>query len=136
MTTEERIGLARESREEAGLLSRERLGSKAVLAKLYHAMMQSIFALFGIRDMGRRTHADVIEQFEQEYVATDRVDKSVLGALRRTYDLTHECDCDHMPVPTDDDIGAAERAADALIRRAAALTKKEGPRHESEALRR
>ncbi len=121
MNASERIRLARESREEARLLSLERMGSKAVLSKLYHAMMQSLFALLRIRDIGRQTHADLIDRFERAYVTTGAIDGSVLDALRRSYDLTHECDCDRMPLPTDEEIAAAERAAEVLIERAVAL---------------
>jgi uncharacterized protein (UPF0332 family) len=107
---------ARESMDEARLLSQERLGNKAVLAKLYHAMMNCLFALFDIRDIGKLTHADIIGRFEQEYVKTGKIDAKILAVLRRTYDLTHECDCEHMPVPTDEEIESAMKAAEELIR--------------------
>ncbi len=116
----ERLSRARESVAEGNLLMREGMGGKLVLAKFYHAMMQSLFALFGIRDIGRRTHAEIIDRFEQDHIS-GQLGPSVHAALRRTYDLTHECDCDHMPVPTSEDIAAAERAANALIGRAAML---------------
>ncbi len=111
----ERISQARESMAEALLLAREQMGNKAVLTKLYHAMMASLFALFDIRDMGQLTHADVIERFEQEYVKTGKIDHQVLDILLRTYDLTHECDCEHMPVPTDEEIKSAMKTAVELI---------------------
>jgi uncharacterized protein (UPF0332 family) len=115
MTSRERIVRARESREEAMLLSREQMGNKAVLTKCYHAMMQCLFALFDIRDASKLTHADIIDRFDQRYVKTGKVDTAILDILRRTYDLTHECDCDHMPVPTDDEIESAMKAANELI---------------------
>jgi hypothetical protein len=40
---------------------------------------------------------------------------TVLDVLRRTYDLTRECDCDHMPVPMDEEIAYAMKAAEELI---------------------
>jgi uncharacterized protein (UPF0332 family) len=101
--------------EEALLFSREHMSNKLVMIKLYHAMMESLFALFNIRDMGRLTHADVIERFEQEYIRSGRINAKILEALRRAYDLTHECDCDHMPVPTDGEIASAMKAAEELI---------------------
>jgi uncharacterized protein (UPF0332 family) len=115
MTASERIKQARESMEEALLFSREHMSNKLVMIKLYHAMMESLFALFNIRDMGRLTHADVIERFEQEYIRSGRINAKILEALRRAYDLTHECDCDHMPVPTDGEIASAMKAAEELI---------------------
>ena len=112
----ERLQQARESIEEGKLLFREKIGNKAVLAKYYHAMMGCLFALFDIRDLRSLTHADIIERFEREYIRAGKTDARFLKVLRRAYDLTHECDCDHMPVPTDDEIGAAMDAAEGLIR--------------------
>ncbi len=115
MTVSERISQARESMDDAMLFSRERLGNKAVMTKLYHAMMGSVFALFDIQDMGRLTHADLIIRFEREYVNTGKIDRSVLDVLHRAYDLTHECDCDHMPVPSDDEVRAVMEAAKEFV---------------------
>jgi uncharacterized protein (UPF0332 family) len=115
MTPAERLLLARESVDEALLLLHEHMGNKAVLTKFYHAMMNCLFALFDIKDIGKLTHADIIERFEQEYVKTGKIGAALLVVLRRTYDLTHECDCEHMPVPTDEEIAEAQRAAEELI---------------------
>ncbi len=114
MTPRERINQARESMEDALLLVREHMGKRAVLTKLYHAMMSCLFAIFDIQDIGRLTHADVIERFEREYVKTGKIDATILDVLRRAYDLTHECDCDHMPVPTDEEIKRTLEAAQEL----------------------
>ena len=116
MTPAERIAQAGKNLEEAQLLAHERMGNKPVLTKLYHAMMESLFALFAIRDMGRLTHADLIERFERECINTGKIDRPVLDVLRRAYDLTHECDCDHMPVPTDEELESALKASEELIR--------------------
>jgi uncharacterized protein (UPF0332 family) len=115
MNRQERLRQARENVEEAMLLAREHMGNKAVLTKYYHVMMSCLFALFNIRDIGKLTHADIIGRFEQEYVHTGKMDEMVLAALHRTYDLTHECDCDHMPVPTEEEITSAMKAAQGLI---------------------
>lgn len=115
MNGEERLRQARESMNEALLLSHEQMGNKAVLTKLYHAMMECLFALFDIRDIGKLTHADIIERFDREYVKTGKINAAILHVLRRSYDLTHECDCDHMPVPTDEEIESAMKAAEELI---------------------
>ncbi len=66
MNPEERLRKARESVDEAMLLEREHMWSKAVLTKLYHAMMNCLFALFDISDIGALTYADVIARFERE----------------------------------------------------------------------
>ncbi len=116
MTSKERIIRARENMEDALLLAREHMGNKAVLTKFYHAMMECLFALFDIKDIGKLTHADIIERVEQEYVRTGKIDATILDVLRRTYNLTHECDCDHMPVPTDEEIVSALKCAEELIR--------------------
>ncbi len=131
MTALERIKEARESMKNALLFSREHIGNKPVMTKLYHAMMYCLFALFDIRDMGRLTHADVIERFEREYIRSGRIDGKILDALRRTYDLTHECDCDHMPMPTDEEIDSARKAAEELISATEGLLGTEVTKHES-----
>ncbi len=123
MTPAERIVQAGKSLEDAQFLAREELGNKPVLTKLYHALMESLFALFDIRDMGRLTHADIIERFEREYVKTEKIDRHVLDVLHRAYDLTHECDCDHMPVPTDEEIKSAMEAAEELMQATEKLLK-------------
>ena len=133
MTSKERIIRARESMEDALLFEREHMGNKAVLTKLYHAMIGCLFALLDIKDIGKLTHADIIEQFEQEYVKTGKIDAAILDILRRTYDLTHECDCDHMPVPTDEEIAAARHAAEELIK-AVGLSTTEVTEHENSAV--
>ena len=114
MTSRERIIQARDSIEEALLFSREHMGNKVVLTKLYHAMMNCLFALLDIKDIGQLTHADIIERFEQEYVKTGKIDAALLDVLRRAYDLTHECDCEHMPIPTDEEIKKTLNAAQEL----------------------
>ncbi len=106
---------ARESIKEGELLYKERIGNKVVLAKLYHAMVYCIFALFDIRDMGKLTHADIIERFEREYVEKAIIDRGFLDIIRHAYDLTHECDCDHMPVPSDEDIKTTMHAAQQFV---------------------
>ncbi len=111
----ERLMQARESIKEGELLYKERIGNKVVLAKLYHAMMYCLFALFDIRDMGKLTHADIIERFEREYVEKSIIDRGFLDIIRHAYDLTHECDCDHMPVPSDEDIRKTMHAAQKFI---------------------
>ena len=111
----ERLTQARESIKEGELLYREKIGNKVVLAKLYHAMMYCLFALFDIRDIGKLTHADVIDRFETEYVEKGIIDRGFLDVIRHAYDLTHECDCEHMPVPSDDDIETTMHAAGEFI---------------------
>lgn len=109
----ERMSQAKESIAEGEILHRERIGNKIVLAKLYHALMYCLFALFDIRDIGSLTHSDVIERFEREYADQGIFDRNSLHIIRRAYVLTHECDCEHMPIPTDEEIkrtmGAAKR---------------------------
>jgi uncharacterized protein (UPF0332 family) len=120
--------------EEALLLSREHMGNKAVLTKLYHAMMYCLFFFFDIQDIGRLSHADIIERFEEEYVKTGKMDATLSDILRRAYDLTHECDCEHMPVPTDQEITTVLHAAENLIRQATGLSTTEVTENESGAI--
>ena len=116
MLLADRLMQAQESVEEARILRRERMGNKNVLAKLYHALMYCLFALLEIRNIGSLTHADIIDRFEKEFVRKGAFDDELLNAVRRAYDLTHECDCDHMPVPSDEDINLTLLAVDEFIR--------------------
>ncbi len=112
----ERLNQAEESIKEAELLYEEEMGNKAVLVKLYHAMMYCLFALFDIRDIGSLTHADIIVRFENEFVRKGVFSRELLASIRRAYDLTHECDCDHMPVPTDETIEQTMNATKEFVR--------------------
>ncbi len=116
----ERLAQAKESIEEAELLWKEKMGNKLILAKLYHAMMYCLFALLNLKDIGDLTHADIIERFEREFVQKGLFAGELFSALRSAYDLTHECDCDRMPVPTDETIEQTMEAAKEFIRDAEA----------------
>jgi uncharacterized protein (UPF0332 family) len=111
----ERLAMAKESFKEGEILLQEGMGNKLVLTKLYHVMMYCLFALFEIRNDPKLSHEDIISRFEREYVRTGKIDSSVLEVLRKDYNLTHECDCDHMPVPTDLDLVEARGAAKGLL---------------------
>ncbi len=113
----ERINQACESIKEAELLYGERIGNKIVLAKLYHSMMYCLFALFDIRDIGSLTHADIIERFEKECIQKGIFESKLLAVIHHAYDLTHECDCAHMPVPADEDIELTMQAAKEFVNR-------------------
>jgi uncharacterized protein (UPF0332 family) len=125
MNRDERLKQARENVEEAKLLYGEKIGAKVVYAKLYHALMYCLFALFDVRIIGNLTHSDVIDRFDREYVRQGAFDEKLLKVIRRAYDLTHECDCNHMPVPTDKEIESALKAAEELIRATEALLRTE-----------
>ena len=55
MNREERLRAARENVDEAKLLRGEKIGTKVVFTKLYHALMYCLFALFDIRIIGNST---------------------------------------------------------------------------------
>ncbi len=111
----ERLKQAREGIEEAELLYKERVGNKLVIAKLYHAIIYCLLALFRIKEIGELTHKDIIERFEKEYVQKGFFNKELIGVIRHAYELTHECDCEHMPVPSDTDIRSALLITQELI---------------------
>ncbi len=135
MTAGERLRQARESLEEARILEQEEIGTKPVLAQLYHGMMNCLFALLAIREIGSRTHAEVIDRFEREDGTWATEEKAgVLAALRRAYDLTHECDCGHMPVPTKQEIAEIREAAERLADRAERYLGEEVLAHENGSL--
>ncbi len=128
MNKEERLKLARENVEEAKLLNEEKIGTKVVFTKLYHALMYCLFALLDVRISGNFTHADVVERFELEYVRRGVFDEELLRVIRHAYEITHECDCDHMPVPTDEELESALKAAEELIRATEGLLRTEDVR--------
>ncbi len=103
-TVERRIRDAEDSIREAEYVHGERVSNIAVLAKLYHAMIYCLFALFGIKEIGSLTHADLIDRFDRELVREGVFDGKFLDALTTAYDLTHECDCAHMRQPDDGEI--------------------------------
>lgn len=119
----DRLIQAKESIEEAELLYKEKVGNKLVIARVYHSMIYCLFALFNIKEIGDLTHADVIDRFEKEYIKPGLFDASILKVLRHVYELTHECDCEHMPVPTDAEIGLSMQAAKDLMTQVEAYLK-------------
>ena len=118
-TAEYRLLKANEYLQAAELIYREKVGNLHVLANLYHAMMNSLFALLDIRDIGNLTHADVIGSFEEEYGKTGVFSAEFIEALHFTYNITHECDCDHMKQPGDEDIESLFPVARDSVRAAA-----------------
>jgi uncharacterized protein (UPF0332 family) len=125
--------LAKESINEAKLLCKEGIGNKVVFTKLYHALMYCLFALFDVRIVGNITHADIIDQFERDYVRPGSFEANLLNVIRRAYDLTHECDCEHMPVPTGEEIQTSLEASERLVCAVERLLRTEVNIHESSA---
>ena len=68
-------------------------------------MIYIILALYKIRSIGKLTHMDIIERFQEEYIKKGIIDKRHLDALIHAYNVTHECNCEHMKQPDDKDIG-------------------------------
>ncbi len=101
---EKRFSEAQHSLAEARIIHDAKVSNLATLTKLYHTMIYALMALFDIEDIGRLTHADLIERFEKEYVQKGLMDAKFLDALRFAYNFTHECDCAHMKEPEDRDI--------------------------------
>ena len=103
-TAEFRLHRAGEYLKEAEILYTEKIGNLLILTNLYHAMMNCLFALFEIEEPGSILHADIIERFKSEFVQAGIFDKKFTGALDFAFHITHECDCDHMKPPGDEDI--------------------------------
>ncbi len=101
---ERRLREAEESLSEAKFLMTEEVSNTATVAKLYHTMIYSLLAIFGIEDIGNLTHADLIERFKREYLDKGIFPMKFSAALNRAYDLTHECDCVHMKEPSERDV--------------------------------
>jgi uncharacterized protein (UPF0332 family) len=103
-TAEYRLQKANEYLKEAELLYGEKIGNLPVLANLYHAMMNCLFALFEIEAPGGILHADIIERFRSEFVQTGIFVKKYADALDFAFHITHECNCDKMKPLEDRDI--------------------------------
>jgi uncharacterized protein (UPF0332 family) len=134
MNQRERLRQTRENVEDAKLLYGEKIGTKVVFTKLYHALMYCLFALFDLRISGNFTHAEVIDRFELEYVRRGAFDEELLRVIRHAYDLTHECDCNHMPMPSDREVDEAVRFVVRFIEETERFLTKEMKKHESSAV--
>ncbi len=64
------------------------------------------------------------------------MDEAFLAVLHHAYDLTHECDCDRMPVPTEREIDETSRAAARFLAETERFLNKnkEVSKHESSAV--
>lgn len=102
--TEHRLDKASEYLNEADLLYREKIGTLPVLANLYHAMMNCLFALFNMENPGSIMHVDIIERFKREYAQKGVFDGKFTDALDFAFRVTHECNCEHMKPPAEEDI--------------------------------
>lgn len=101
---EYRLEKARAYLDEADFLYREKIGTLPVLANLYHAMMNCLFALFKLENPGNILHADIIGQFKKEYVQGGIFDRKYTDALDFAFHITHECNCDQMKPPAYEDV--------------------------------
>ncbi len=131
MTRTERFQQARESLDEALLFAREGMGPRAVMTKLYHAMLFSLVGFLGIAALGDLTHEDVVTQFRNTFLGSSPDDARVAAALQRAYDLTHECECDCMPIPTEADLAEVQWAAERLLAWAETVPLEEVKEHEN-----
>jgi len=111
----ERLQKAEEYLREAEFIYKEKIGNMHVLANLYHSMINSLFALFDVRDTGNLTHADIIERFEREYIQTGKFERGFADAINFAYHITHQCDCDKMKPPEDEEIERLFPAAKGLL---------------------
>lgn len=102
--SEFRLHKAGEYLKEAEILYSEKIGNLPILANLYHTMMNCLFALLDIEEPGSMLHADIIERFRREFIQTGIFDTKIIIALDFAFHITHECDCDHMKPPRDEDI--------------------------------
>ncbi len=112
-----RLKEAQESLREAKLIRESGVSNLATLTKLYHAMIYTLMAMFEIEDIGRLTHADLIERFDKEYVQKGLMSKDYLDALIRAYNFTHECDCAHMKEPETADIDCIMPIAEEFVKK-------------------
>jgi len=111
-----RLKEAMDSLKEARIIRDNNVSNLAVLTKLYHAMIYALMAVFGIDDIGGLTHDDLIKRFENEFILSRKVKKEYHDALRFAYNITHECDCEHMKEPSDNDINYLMPVAGEFVR--------------------
>jgi|Deesub1362A_J573_1020465.scaffolds.fasta_scaffold19416_2 uncharacterized protein (UPF0332 family) len=103
-TSENRLQKAEEYLREAEFIYGEGIGNMHVLANLYHSMMNSLFALFEVENIGNLTHADIVERFDREYIQTGKFEARFAEAIHFAYHITHQCDCDKMKPPENKEI--------------------------------
>jgi len=103
-TVKQRLHKANEYVKEAEIIYSEKISNLPVLANLYHAMMNCLFAVYEIKDIGNRTHADIIGRFKKEFVEAGIVEKRFTDAIDFAFKITHECDCDRIKPPGDEEI--------------------------------
>lgn len=94
-STQYRLKEAMQFLYDANYLYMEKFGNLQILVKLYHAMLYSLFALLHIRDIGNRSHMDIIETFKAEFVVKGIFNKVSLDALYFAHTVTHDCNCTH-----------------------------------------
>jgi uncharacterized protein (UPF0332 family) len=103
-TAEIRLQRAGGYLKEAEILYSEKIGNLPVLANLYHAMMNCLYALFDLEEPENILHDNIIERFKIEFVQAGILDKKFTVALDFAFHITHECNCEHMKPPGDEDI--------------------------------
>ena len=116
-TMEFRLDKADEYLKEAELVHREKIGNLPVLANLYHAMMNCLFALLNLERPEGILHSDIIDRFKREFVQPGTFDSTFSDALDFAFHITHECNCDQMEPPRDRDIERLFPVARELVRR-------------------
>lgn len=102
--------------KEAEILHKNKIGNLPILANLYHSMMNCLFALFNLEDPGNILHADLIDRFKIEFVQIGIFDKKYSNALDFAFNITHECNCEHMKPPEDEEIDKLFPVARELIK--------------------
>ena len=85
---------ARESLEEAKTLLVQDAEVNFVMNSLYYAFLYPVLGLLQARGISAPMQATAISLFEQEYVQSGDIDRELLDAIRRAFELRPACACE------------------------------------------
>lgn len=87
-----RLRQAEESIEEAEVLLKEGMSTRAIMNRLYYAMFYAVLALLQEKRLGTSKHIGAISLFDREFIKTRIFDKSMSKTLHRAFELRQRGD--------------------------------------------
>ncbi|MFA4910168.1 MAG: HEPN domain-containing protein [Desulfobacteria bacterium] len=87
-----RLKQADDSIEEAKVLLKEGMSTRAVMNRLYYAMFYTVLALLQEKQIGTSKHIGAISLFDREFIKTGIFDKDMSKTLHRAFELRQKGD--------------------------------------------
>jgi len=115
MAMQSRLRQARESLEEAKELLVQDAAVNFVMNSLYYAFLYALFGLLEARGISSAMQSTAIALFEQEYVATGRVERRYLDAIRKAFEIRPACHCEGKKNATVEDVEQLLPIADEFL---------------------